>query len=99
MLERLFLGEAEAHTALFACVLLNEFALAAAAGVDLGFHHPERAGERVDRLLRVIDREHRDAIRQRDAELAQHILGLMLVNVHGTPPLAEMTLTAPLLGD
>ena len=41
----------------------------------------------------------RDAVRQGDAKLAQHVLGLMLVDVHETPPLAEMTLTAPLLGD
>ena len=37
----------EAHAALVAGVRLLEFALAAAAGVDLRLHHPDGAGQRL----------------------------------------------------
>src|SRR5690606_34586493 len=85
--ERLLLREAEAHAAFFAGFLLDELALAAAAGVDLRFHHPERTRQRVDRSFSLVQRSDRHAPGDRSAEGLQDFLRLMLMNVHEKSPL------------
>ena len=83
VLERLFLREAEADAAFFTGFLFDELAFAAAAGVDLRFHDPERTRQRVDRSLRLVHRGDGDALCDRRSERLQDFLRLMLVNVHG----------------
>ena len=61
---------------------LLELALAAAAGVDLRLHHPDRAGQRLRGRHRLVGREGRRALRHRHAVLTQQLLGLVLVDVH-----------------
>ncbi len=73
----------EADAALLAGLGLLEPALAAAAGMDLGLHHPDRPAERLGRFLRLADREDGDAFRHRRAEAAEQLLGLVFVDVHG----------------
>ena len=77
-------GLGESHAALVAGVGLLELALAAAAGVDLRLHHPDRAGQRLRGGHRFLRREGRRALRHRHAILAQQLLGLILVDVHGS---------------
>src|SRR6185295_4123694 len=64
---------------------LDAAALAAAAGVDLGLDHPDLAAQFISRLDGFLDGKTRHAARRGDAVLAQHFLGLILVNLHGTP--------------
>ncbi len=61
---------------------LDAAALAAAAGMDLGFHHPHFAAELCCRLDRLIDAEARHAARGCDAILTQDFFRLVFVNLH-----------------
>jgi hypothetical protein len=61
---------------------LDAAGLAAAAGVDLRLDDPDRSAELVRSLDRLIGREGRSTPRHRHAELAQHRLGLIFVDVH-----------------
>ncbi len=62
---------------------LHAATLAAPARMDLGFHHPHRAGLAFGGFYRFINRKCRDALAGRHAEGAQNFLGLVFVNVHG----------------
>src|SRR5262249_35590227 len=62
---------------------LDTAGLAAAAGVDLRLDDGEPAAEVGERLLRLVGRVDRDALRHRHAVARQHFLGLVLVDVHG----------------
>ena len=64
---------------------LDAAGLAAAAGMDLRLHHPDRPAELVGGLHRFIDAECRNAARHRHAEVAQHRFGLVFVDVHSRP--------------
>ena len=64
---------------------LDAAGLAAAAGVDLRLHHPDRAAQFVGALDRLVDGERRHAARHRHAEFAQHGFGLIFVDVHDDP--------------
>jgi hypothetical protein len=61
---------------------LHAAALAAATGMDLGFHHPDRTAEIVCGLHGFVDRECGDAARNRNAKFLEDSLGLIFVNVH-----------------
>ena len=72
---------------------LDAAALAAAAGMDLRLHHPDRAAQFLGRRHRFLDREGGLAARHRHAEAAQDLFGLIFVDVHGkTPEKAEIWL-------
>jgi len=75
-------GFGDAHAALFAGRCFLELALAAAAGVDLAFHHPDRAAQYLRGRVGVRSPKHRYAFRDRHAEFMQQRLGLVFVNVH-----------------
>ncbi len=60
---------------------LDAAGLAAAAGVDLGLDHDATAQTRRDILRLLRGRRHRPR-RDRDAMLAEYLLGLILVDVH-----------------
>ena len=64
---------------------LHAAALAAAAGVDLRLHHPDRTTEFLGRRHRFIDGESRNAAGHGHAEAAQHVFGLVFVDVHESP--------------
>ena len=57
-------------------------ALAAAAGMDLGFHHPYLAAEFVRRGHRFVDIEASHAARRGDAVVPEDFLRLVFVNFH-----------------
>ena len=59
-------------------------ALAAAAGMDLRLHHPDRAGQAFRRLDRFFDREGGLAVGHGRAKAAQDFLGLIFMDVHGS---------------
>jgi hypothetical protein len=61
---------------------LHAAALAAAAGVDLRLHHPDLAAELLGCLDGLIDAESGEAARRGDAELAEDLLSLVLVDLH-----------------
>ena len=61
---------------------LDAAALAAAAGVDLRLHDPDRAAELLRRLGRLADAERGIAARHRDAEAGEDFLALVFVNLH-----------------
>ena len=65
---------------------LDAAALAAAAGMDLRLHHPDRAAQFLGRRDRFLDREGGLAARHRHAEAAQDLLGLIFVDIHGVSP-------------
>jgi len=65
---------------------LDAAALAAAAGMDLGLHHPDRAAQRFGGLHGLFHREGRHALRDRHAESAQHLFGLIFMDIHGVSP-------------
>ena len=58
---------------------LDAAALAAAAGMDLRFHHPHFAAELLRRGHRFVDAEARDAARRRDAVFAQDFFRLVFI--------------------
>ena len=64
---------------------LDAAGLAAAAGMDLRLHHPDRPAKLVGGLDRFIDAERRIAARHRHAVVAQHRFGLVFVDVHSRP--------------
>ena len=76
----------DAHAALVAGGGFLELALAAAAGMDLALHHPDRAGKRLGGGVRIRGLQHRHAARNRHAELMQQRLGLVFVDIHRTLP-------------
>jgi hypothetical protein len=61
---------------------LDAAALAAATGVDLGFHHPDRATQFLRGFHRFLHRECRDTAGHRHTKLTQDFLALVLVNLH-----------------
>ena len=65
---------------------LDAAGLAAAAGMDLRLHDPDRSAEVVGGFDSLIHAHGRDAARHRHAEFAQHRLGLVFVDVHGEAP-------------
>jgi hypothetical protein len=72
----------DAHAALVAGRGFLELALAAPAGVDLALHHPDRAGKRFRRDVRIGGPQHRHTLRNRHPEFMQQRLGLVFVNIH-----------------
>ncbi len=56
---------------------------AAAAGMNLRLHHPDRTAKLVGGLDGFVNAHGRDAARHRHAELAQHGFRLVFVDVHG----------------
>ena len=76
----------DAHPALVAGRGLLELALAAAAGVDLALHHPDRTRKRFGGGIGIRSPQHRHALRDRHAEIVQQRLGLVFVNIHETAP-------------
>ncbi len=62
---------------------LDAAALAAATGMDLGFHHPDRAAQFFGGLDGFLDGESRLALGHRHAESAQNLFGLIFVYIHG----------------
>ena len=65
-------------------VLLRSFdrAFAAAAGVNLRFHHGDRSAQIAKRLGRFLRRARHEALGHRDARFSQNCLGLKFVNFH-----------------
>jgi hypothetical protein len=57
-------------------------ALAAATGMYLRLHHPDRAAQLLGCFHGLRNAEYGNAPRHRHAEAAQNFLGLVLVNVH-----------------
>src|ERR1700738_406349 len=72
----------DAHPALVAGGGFLELALAAAAGVDLALHHPDRAGNGFCGDVGIGGPQHRHAARDRHAEFMQQRLGLVFMNIH-----------------
>ena len=65
---------------------LDAAGFAAAAGMNLGFHHPNRTAQFLGALDRFIDGEGGHAARHRDAEFLQYGFRLILVNIHSAVP-------------
>ncbi len=84
--QRILGREGDPHAALGIGGQFLELALAASAGVDLAFHHPDRTGQRADSGLCLIEAGDRDALRNRCAKALQDLFGLMFVDVHHTLP-------------
>ena len=61
---------------------LHAAALTATASVNLSLDDPYRAAQLFSGLDRIVHREHGLAARDRDAELPQDFLSLVLVNLH-----------------
>jgi phosphoribosylaminoimidazole carboxylase (NCAIR synthetase) len=61
---------------------LHAAALTTAASVNLSLDDPNRAAQLLRGLDRIVHREHGLAARDRDAELPQDFLSLVLVNLH-----------------
>ncbi|MFK4520552.1 hypothetical protein ABIF20_007917 [Bradyrhizobium japonicum] len=78
------LGDADA--ALVAGRGFLELALAAATGVDLALHHPDRTREGLGGGFRVSGLQDGDALRDRDAELVQQRFGLIFMDIHMVAP-------------
>ena len=72
----------DAHAALVAGGGFLELALAAAAGVNLALHHPDRAAQRFRGGVGIGSPQHRNALRDRHAEFMQQRLGLVFMDVH-----------------
>ncbi|CAH1659504.1 hypothetical protein CHELA40_11740 [Chelatococcus asaccharovorans] len=75
-------GLGEAHAALLAGLGLLELALAAAAGVDLALHHPQRAAKLLGGGFGLIDRKNGPTSGNGGAEFLEDGLALVLVNIH-----------------
>ena len=81
VLEGLLLRRRELHAALEA---VGEGAFAAAAGVDLGFHHDATGGVDLgERAFELGGGGDRHALGHGDAELSEQFFGLVFVNIHG----------------
>jgi hypothetical protein len=65
---------------------LDAAALAAAAGMDLRFHHPDRAAQFLGGSNGFFHREGAPAFWHRHAESAQDFFGLIFVDIHGVSP-------------
>ena len=78
------LGDADA--ALVAGGSFLELALAAAAGMDLALHHPDRTAQRFRGNVGILRPQHRHAPGDRHAEFVQQRLGLIFVDIHVTAP-------------
>ena len=65
---------------------LDTAALAAAAGMDLGLHHPDRAGQGLGGGNRLFHREGGLATGHGRAEAAQDLFCLIFVYIHGVTP-------------
>ena len=65
---------------------LDAAALAAAAGMDLRLHHPDRAAQFLCRRDRFLHREGGLAFGDGHAESAQHLFCLIFVDIHGVSP-------------
>ena len=76
----------DADAALVAGRGLLELALAAAAGMDLALHHPDRAGKRLRGRVGIGSPQHRHALRDRHPEFVQQRLGLVFMDVHLDAP-------------
>ncbi len=76
----------DADAALVAGRGFLELALAAAAGMDLALHHPDRAAQRFRGHVGIGGPQHRHALRDRHAEFVQQRLGLVFMNIHLTAP-------------
>src|SRR4051812_32608637 len=63
-----------------------EFALAAAAGVDLALHHPDRSAKLFGGGIRFRRLQHGDTLGNRHAELVQQRLGLVFMDIHLDAP-------------
>ena len=68
---------------------LDAAALAAAAGVDLRLHHPNLAAQLARGRVRLRHRKAGTPRGRRDAELAQDLFALILVNIHDDGPRAR----------
>ena len=79
-------GAGEADTA-FAVRIIGETAGTAAAGVDLGLHHVDRAGEFVGGGHRFVRGPRDIAVGHGNTVALQQVFGLVLVDVHGRRPL------------
>src|SRR5688572_11381637 len=93
-------GFRDADTALVAGGSFLELALAAAAGMDLALHHPDRAGKRPGGGIRIRGLQNRHAARNRHAEFMQQSLGLVFMDIHlDAPqnPLAAISNSSPAL--
>ncbi len=86
-LRGLFHGFGDPHAALVACVGFLEFALAAAASVNLRLYHPDRTVEFARGCLCLFRAHHHAAIGNRGAIAAQKRLGLIFVDIHRRTPL------------
>src|SRR5439155_15452871 len=75
-----------ADAALVAGGSFLELALAAAAGMDLALHHPDRAGKRLGGGIRIRGLENRHTARNRHAEFMQQSLGLVFMDIHLDAP-------------
>src|SRR5690606_33741181 len=64
---------------------LDAAGLAAAAGMDLGLDHPEVTADRLGRVNRLLGRARHLPWRDRDAEVGEQLLGLVLVEIHSSP--------------
>ena len=53
--------------------------------MDLRLHDPNRAAEFLRRLGRFARLQHRHAARERHAEVTEHSLGLVFVDIHVFP--------------
>ena len=76
----------EADAALGAFAKLLELALAAAAGVDLRLHDPQRPGQLARRLDGLVDAHRGIARGHRHAIFREQLFGLIFVDVHGRGP-------------
>ena len=63
---------------------LDAAGLAAAAGVNLCLHDPDRTAQVLGAVDRLVDAESRNAARHRHAEFAQYRLCLVFVDIHAT---------------
>ena len=86
MLDRLLDREGQADAALGISGQFLELALAAAAGVDLGFNDIQGAGQLPRSRLGLVGRGDGDAFGDRCAKALQDLFGLIFVDVHGEAP-------------
>ena len=76
----------DAHATLVAGGGFLELALAAAAGMDLAFYHPDGAGKGLGCGIGIGRPQHRHALRDRHPEFVQQRLGLVFMDIHLDAP-------------